>query len=146
MADEPQRPEMPRDDDIRARFEKIREDLKGMELPELPDDEGLREKIERVTNPAGSYKMPDPPEIELKRPKTATSDGSRGNYNYKTLGIGMSAAYSLIGSMIVGFGLGWLFDRATHSNYGQVIGAVAGSILGIVTAIVLINRDGGGGK
>lgn len=137
---------MPSDEDIRARFEKIREDLKGMELPDLPEDGALRAKIEHVTHPSTSFKLPDPPEIPIKMPKVVKADGTPGNYNYRSLGIGMSAAYSLIGAMGVGFGLGWLFDRATHSDYGQPIGAVIGAILGIAMAMMLINRDGGGGK
>src|SRR5476651_1260360 len=119
MADESDRPGLPSDEDIKARFGKIREELKGMELPELPDDEGLRAKIEHVTNQTSSFKMPDPPEIKFNRPKGPKTDGTPGNYNYKSLGLGMSAAYSLIGAMIVGFGLGWVFDKATHSTYGQ---------------------------
>jgi F0F1-type ATP synthase assembly protein I len=146
MPDESEKPQMPSDDDIRGRFEKIREDLRGMELPELPDDEALKAKIEHVTNPASTHKFPDPPDIKLNRPKKPSADGTPGNYNYRTLGIGMSAAYSLVGSMIVGFGIGWLYDRATHGTYGQPIGAVLGAIFGIVAAMALINRDGGSGK
>ena len=137
---------MPSDDDIKSRFEKIRDELHGMELPELPDDDGLRAKIERVTSPSTSYKLPDVPELKIERPKKPGSNGMPGDYNYRTIGIGMSAAYSLVGSMIVGFGLGWLFDHFTYSIYGQVVGSVFGAVLGIVAAIFLINNDGGGKK
>jgi len=140
----PEKPSMPSDDDIAARFERIREDLKHMDLPDLPDDEKLRARIEGVTSQKSSYKMPEVPEFEIKRPIKPAANGTPGAYNYRSLGIGMSAAYSLIGSMAVGFGLGWVFDHFTHSTYGQPVGAVLGSILGIASAVFLINRDSGG--
>jgi len=139
---QPEKPKLPSDDDIQARFARIREDLKNMELPELPEDEALREKIQKVTQGTAPSRMPDVPELNFNRPKNNPLSGSPSSYNYRGLGIGMSAAYSLIGSMIVGFGLGWLFDKATHNNYGIVIGSLAGSVLGIVASIWMINQEG----
>jgi F0F1-type ATP synthase assembly protein I len=143
---QPEKPQLPSDDDIQARFEKIREDLRGMELPELPEDADLRAKIDHVTNPSGPSRMPDVPELVVNRPKKASTNGTPGSYNYRGLGIGMSAAYSLVGSMIVGFGIGWAYDKATHSSYGQPIGAMLGAIFGIVAAMWLINHEGGNKK
>ncbi len=140
---QPEKPKLPSDEDIQSRFQKIRDELKDMDLPHLPDDEDLRKKIDQVNAPSSVSRMPEVPHIEINRPQKPATNGTPGNYNYRGLGIGMSAAYSLVGSMIVGFGLGWAFDKLTHNNYGQAIGALLGSVLGIASAIFLINRDGG---
>ncbi len=139
---QPEKPKLPSDDDIQARFSKIRDDLKNMELPELPDDKELRAKIDKVTQGPVASRMPDVPEMNINRPAKKTVTGTPGSYNYRGLGIGMSAAYSLLGSMVVGFGLGWAFDKYTHNNYGMVVGSLLGSVLGIVSAIWMINQEG----
>ena len=58
----------------------------------------------------------------------------------------MTAAYSLVGAMAVGFGLGWLYDRSTGSSAGAPVGALLGCVLGIVSAVILIFRINGNGK
>ncbi len=115
-----------------------------MELPDLPDDAELRGKIERITSSSPTHRMPDVPDIPGPARKTVHR-GSQ-SYDYGTLGVGMSAAYAVVGSMAVGFGLGWLIDRVTHSEFGTPIGAVLGAVLGVVSALFLINRSGGGKK
>ena len=39
MSNGEEKPQLPSDDDIRGRFERIREELRGMELPDLPADD-----------------------------------------------------------------------------------------------------------
>jgi len=145
---EPIKPTLPSDEDIQARFEKIREELKSFELPNLTEEEELQEKLQHVQSAPTISRMPEVPELNIPKRNTTgpAKDGTPGNYNYRGLGVGMSAAYSLIGAMIVGYGLGWGYDKLFHANYGQVIGALIGSVLGIASAIWVINKDSGDTK
>ena len=147
-SNEPLKPIMPSDEDIQARFERIRDELRTLETPVLTEDDELQSKLEQVQKTAGASRMPEVPELNIpKRVSSSTAtDGIPGNYNYRGLGIGMSAAYSLVGAMIVGFGLGWGYDRIFHTIYGQVIGSLLGSVLGITTSIFIINKDSGDSK
>ena len=92
---------------------------------------------------AGS-RMPDPPEWNYKRP--ASMRKKVEDNGYRGLAVGLSIAYSLVGCMLLGWFLGWLVDRARGggSAGGQAIGGLFGCILGMVSAIWLMNRVGGG--
>ncbi len=139
---QPEKPSLPSDEDITARFQRIRDELEAMKPADLPEDLATKAS-EAGTKPVQAGRMPEVPNLEIPKSTKKPTNGTPGNYNYKSLGIGMSAAYSLVGAMIVGFGLGWVYDRYFHTISGQVIGGLFGSVLGIGSAIFLINRDGG---
>ncbi len=118
-----------------------------MELPELPDDavdarlaEIKAMKIPGVPEAPFSRAAPEVPHIDSTRPRVLRPDTSDPS-NYRGLGVGISAGYTLIGAMILGFGLGYLFDRLTGNTYGAVVGALFGAVLGIGAVFYLINRS-----
>ncbi|HWA83657.1 MAG TPA: hypothetical protein VG820_09500 [Fimbriimonadaceae bacterium] len=113
-------------------------------FPEPPSDEAIEARLEKMRSKiseAGKSRMPEPPEFEVKRPRmlqTNTSD----KHGYRSLGIGMTAAYALVGMMMLGVGLGWLVDHGNNSaNVGPALGGLAGCVVGIGFVIWLINRD-----
>ena len=56
------------------------------------------------------------------------------------LGLGLAAAYSIIGLPLVGAGLGWLADRYSEGTTFTMIGVFVGIILGVAHAVHLSNR------
>lgn len=108
----------------------------------LPDEEVDRrlESMDERTRTAGQVQMPTPPELEYKRRNFAQDSSDKGGY--RGLGIGLSAAYALVGMMIFGVGIGWLIDHGPQSsNVGPAFGGLAGCVIGIVFVLWLINRE-----
>jgi F0F1-type ATP synthase assembly protein I len=68
------------------------------------------------------------------RLQAADSQASRG------LSVGLSAAYTIIGMPLVGAAIGWLADRylGTHNMVGIGVTVLGG--VGVVLAIVMLNR------
>lgn len=108
--------------------------------PDEKEDE-LEAKLSEIENKAKKFRaksrFPDPPEWNFTRKKTKDDSDSA---NHLGLGIGLSAAYALVGCMFGGFGVGYLIDRATGGDIAQPIGATVGVILGVVSTFILINR------
>jgi len=153
MADDAGKPRLPDDDDISARFEKIREQLHGMDLPELPEAEierlqsgvatpkvdhanvesRLKDLESRAQHAKGQYQTainkPTPKEVE------SSSKSTRG------LALGMMIAYTIMGLPLAGIGIGALIDWWLGSVMGKGIGALAGSVLGVTMAIKMINAN-----
>jgi F0F1-type ATP synthase assembly protein I len=88
----------------------------------------LDEKIDRMR----SARQKEERQVESSR-VTDRAD-ARG------LGVGLSIAYAIIGLPLLGAGLGYLADRATDSNVWSGLGAVAGAVVGIVHAILMLNK------
>lgn len=112
-------------------------------FPEPPSDEEIDSRLNSMrdkVSSAGRSGMPEPPDFQFKRPKAfRPQEGDR--YGYKGLGIGMTAAYALVGMMALGFGIGWLLDHGHNtSNFGPAIGGLVGCVVGIGFVIWLINR------
>ncbi|MBL8088369.1 MAG: hypothetical protein JNM85_09925 [Chthonomonas sp.] len=57
------------------------------------------------------------------------------------LGIGMQIAYTILGLPLVGFVVGMLIDRSTHSTVWQNALGLGGTFLGVGAALVLLNRE-----
>lgn len=86
--------------------------------------------------------LPEPPEWEYKRPKTAPNNTSPKKLDgqiYTGLGAGLSAAYAMVGSTLLGWFIGWLADRG-EGYLWQAIGTMTGAIFGLVAAIIMIIR------
>ncbi|HVT13548.1 MAG TPA: AtpZ/AtpI family protein [Fimbriimonadaceae bacterium] len=113
-------------------------------FPEPPTDEEIEARLESMRSKiseAGQSRMPEPPEFEVKRPRMLQQQPA-DKHGYRSLGIGMTAAYALVGMMILGVGLGWLLDHGSNSaNVGPALGGLAGCVVGIGFVIWLINRD-----
>jgi F0F1-type ATP synthase assembly protein I len=88
---------------------------------------------------AGATRMPEVPDWSYKRsvPKQITPGA-----DHRGLGIGMTAAYILVGGMFVGWLAGFGIDHLLHSApAGQAIGGLIGAGLGVGYVIVLANRE-----
>lgn len=131
------------------RFRKIREELQNLQLPELSDD--LLESVQKVESKAVFPDIPelnaekltrwsakerfDQKKIETSRRHQSEQKISRG------VGLGLVAAYAIIGLPMVGIGIGWLVDKFTRSNAFVGIGAMVGAVLGLVIAVRMLNQS-----
>ena len=101
-------------------------------------------------------RLPDPPsdaEIEARlaankerlRAARAKHEATKGagpldQETARGMGVGLSAAYAIIGLPLVGAGLGWLLDRALNTSFCIVVGVIAGLVFGMWHAVQLSNR------
>ena len=98
----------------------------------------LSEFDDRVRK-AGGSRMPDVPEWNYKRSHPPQIEPGT---DHRSLGIGMTAAYILVGGLFVGWLAGFGIDRLTHSApAGQAIGGLIGAVIGVGYVIVLANRE-----
>ena len=91
-------------------------------------DTHLKQIGERLDKSRRDHSMPPPPDWDYQRPTTAR-DPKADPHNYRGLGIGITAGYTLIGAMIAGWLVGWLFDLKSHGLEGQAFGALGGCIV-----------------
>lgn len=113
--------------------------------PELPDEKEFdeleskaQELRERVAS-QGPTRMPPVPKWDYKRPPKSQYAGDPNDY--KGLGVGISVAYMMLGSLVVGLGIGWVLDRLFHQDIFIAIFGLIGALFGIVTTLLLINRS-----
>ncbi|HTQ11764.1 MAG TPA: hypothetical protein VMI31_17010 [Fimbriimonadaceae bacterium] len=137
-------------DDIERELEKrlrefrLHEEDEGEKsrFPEPPTDEEIEARMQDMrdkVSQAGRSRMPEPPELKVDRPKMLQKGVP--DHGYHGLGIGMTAAYALVGMMAAGFGIGWLLDHGPHSaGFGPAFGGLAGCVAGIAFVFWLINR------
>jgi F0F1-type ATP synthase assembly protein I len=122
-----------------------------METPEPPNTpeetaKAAREKMDEVTEEfedrlkafeekAGESARRRRADQAVKEEKFI-SDGKAA----KGIGIGLTAAYAIMGTTMVGLGLGWLADRANGGNFWQGIGTIIGATAGVAFVVHLSNR------
>src|SRR5688500_11504173 len=123
MTDEqPEKREEPDEEELENRLRALLGE--GGERAELPPEEAddfelkLREIEDKAESIKASSRMPEPPEWDYKRPKPKIDPGTDPS-NYKGLGTGISVAYALVGCMILGFAIGWVYDRSAGGVGGQ---------------------------
>lgn len=113
------------------------------ELPDLPDVPKFDAEKEQVILPpeVKNTEVPTPPSWEYSRPDFTKKHLEKQDTGaYLGIGVGLSAAYTIIGCTIVGWGIGWLFDRGKQQVIGQAIGTLVGAVVGLAGAIFTIVR------
>jgi ATP synthase protein I len=102
------------------------------QFPDPPTDEEIESRL------ADNKKRLDA--ARRKYEKEAVPQGPIDAEGAKGMGIGLSAAYAIIGLPLVGAGLGWLLDRWLNTSVFIPILAVLGLVGGMVNAVQLSNR------
>ena len=116
----------------------------------------IEEQLERIGASEDRVELPEPPsEAEIEQRMAEQKQrlrvskqqyeklASKGTFNpedSKGMGIGLSAAYGIIGLPLVGAGAGWLLDRWLHTSWCTFAGVVLGVVGGMVYAVSLTNR------
>lgn len=140
-------PEGPSDDEIEARLRKVREELEAMEgLPELPEDRlpqlkpapalpNFDERLAELEAKAKSVKeRRDGAVQQQKRQMARDAESQRG------LGVGLTVAYAIVGVPLFAIAIGWVVDQRLGTDIYRGMGALIGSILGIVGAVFILNK------
>jgi hypothetical protein len=113
---------------------------------ESTEEEILFARVEALKDKTRvSHKLPDVPDWNFQRPSSGPgskpSGGLSDGGNQRSLGLGISVAYLMAGSVIVGFGLGWFIDRAAHSGtLWETILGLGGAVIGVVGTVSMIQR------
>jgi F0F1-type ATP synthase assembly protein I len=99
-------------------------------------DREFEQRLEKLHDKADQAKaVNDSVKREQERNWAAERSSARG------LGIGLTVAYTIVGLPLVGAGVGWLIDRSLGTSGAVAIGVVAGAALGMVMALMMLNRQ-----
>ena len=77
---------------------------------------------------------------EAKKTKAAAEQKSSGEAA-KGLGVGLTIAYGILGTPLVGFGIGYLIDMAVGGKVWQSWLTILGAFAGMVFAVVTLQRQ-----
>lgn len=152
MSNQPEKPKLPSDEEIEARFSKIKENL-TVELDdadtklaeilgnttvpkvEAPDFEdrlhALEDKAKHLKERRQSQKVQAEKEIRSVR------DANQG------LGMGMTIAYTILGMPLAGGCLGLLLNKVTNGTAWLPLCSLIGMVAGLSFAIFLLYRKNG---
>lgn len=94
-------------------------------------DEKLRELEEKANKAKARESVRVATKDEMRR---SDAESARG------LGVGLSIAYTILGTPLLGLGIGWVLDNRYQSTVFKGIGTVSGAVLGIILAFWMMNR------
>lgn len=101
-------------------------------LPDPPTQEDIDARLEGMRDRLEKAKA----KTERKPSNDLDPETSRGT------GLGLAAAYAIIGLPFAGALIGWLGDRSLGTpNVFMMVGVVLGGVLGIAHAVRLSNRQ-----
>jgi F0F1-type ATP synthase assembly protein I len=147
MAEDPEEEES-----TEARFQRVQEELRAMELPDMPD-----EAVDAHLEDMKSRSFGELPSVDAqfdaieKRASAARLTHSKAKNDEpgriagdrrasRGLGIGLAMAYTMIGLPLLGIVIGYLINQVSPGPW-IAIGVVAGFIAGVVFALFLGNRE-----
>ena len=152
MSNEPEKPKLPSDEEIEARFSKIKENF----TVELDDaDTKLAEILGNTTVPkveapdfedrlhALEDKAQNMKERREAQKSQAAKEVKSTQMSNEGLGMGMTLMYTVLGLPLLGGIIGMFLDKATGGNAWIVIFGMGGMILGIGCAVFLLYRKNG---
>lgn len=154
MSQEPERPELPSDDEIEARFNKIRDSLH-------PDLEDVDFKLGEILDNTSAEKIPDHEHDEYHQKMAeletrlhaaqqkkdapekakASLSGSLDQKSSLSTGLGLSLAYTIIGTPLLGYALGLGINKVTGTQGWQIWLTLIGSVIGIGWTVMVVNRN-----
>ncbi len=102
-----------------------------------PDDPDIERRLQAIEEKAkGARRLHDEHVFGRKPKSMLDAESTRG------LGVGLTIAYAIIGVPLVGFGAGWLLDRAMGGGtLWQALGTVFGAVAAIAYAVKVTSRD-----
>ena len=114
---------------------------------EVDELEEMEAEADRILDSARRpVDLPDVPDWEYTRPDyTKKHLDSHDMSGWRVGGIGLAAAYALLGAVGVGLLAGFLIDRGSGSYVWTAILSVVGAIGGLIAAIWFVVRDQGRG-
>jgi F0F1-type ATP synthase assembly protein I len=153
MSEEPETPKLPTDEEIEARFSKIKENL-NMDLDDVdPKLHGILENtaVDRLPDSEHDEYATKLADIDAKikqakankastEPKKDSVSGSLDPQSSVAMGMGLSLAYTIIGSPIVGYGIGLLINKVTGTQGWQIWLTLIGFVIGLGYVVIVQKR------
>jgi F0F1-type ATP synthase assembly protein I len=132
---------------VEARFRRLQEELAGVGLPETADDAQPRRPRAPEDDPEFAAQL-DALHNRADKARSAYDTSQqhkdrelgRDRASARGLGVGLSIGYTIVGLPLVGVAIGWLLDSQFGTNLWKGLLALAGAVLGIVMAIMTLNR------
>ena len=119
--------------DVEARFQAAQE---NRETDDRLFDAEFEDKLDKLHERADASKQRrEGAKSEAKRKSFVESDSSR------SLGIGLSIAYTITGLPLLGVGIGWLIDNAAGTTMWKGICMLIGAVIGLAMAFVMMNKS-----
>ena len=155
MSEEPEKPNLPSDEEIEARFSKIRENLTtdvddvdeklghilaGTHVDRL-DEAEHDEYLSKLADVDAKLKQARQSQ-ENTKPKHESLTGSLDQKSSVAMGMGLSMAYTIIGSPIVGYGIGLLVNKVTGTQGWQIWLTLIGFVIGLGYVVIVQKRHG----
>lgn len=156
----PEIPELPSDEDIRAKLQKVRDDLAsnngaGAELELELKADSMVSKISEAADTALHESPLDEIDtrLELLKQKAAASRAKHdratklseseiasSSRNARASGLGLTVAYMIMGFPMAGAGVGWIIDRATGASTWMGILTTIGAVVGVAVTVAMVNK------
>lgn len=116
-----------------------------VQAPEEGGEDSFSERVREIEEKAArlrdTSKMPEPPDWEFTRPEIPGNPKPDSGDHYLGFGVGLSVAYTMVGSCVFGWGAGKLIDMQTGGFAGQAIGTLVGAVVGLAGAIFTITKS-----
>lgn len=136
MTDEPPKNGDEPEDELAARLAEIEEKVRAARqkaAPPASEDLDARLDALKASAQQARHGFSGTRRVSEKEERL-TRESTRG------VGVGLAIAYAIVGIPMLGAFVGWAIDARTGSFVWRSVLAVAGMILGIVAAVVMINR------
>jgi F0F1-type ATP synthase assembly protein I len=152
-------PDVPTEEDIEARLRRALEDPEGLRLTSDEEIEAMAAAMHERLAEAGRAGVSDEDEFDRRLRDLEQRMASRqrdyvaskseqdrvreaDRQSAKGLGVGLAVAYAIVGTPMLGAGIGWLIDNRVGSDAWVGILTLCGAALGVAFAILILNRPG----
>jgi F0F1-type ATP synthase assembly protein I len=146
--------QLPSDEEINARFEKLKESLKvdlddidgklahileETEAPKVPDD--LQDEVSRKLDALEARAAKAKQTLDKTKPQANSLSGGMDQQSALGMGMGLTLAYTIIGTPLLGYGAGMLINKSTGTNGWQIWLTLLGAVIGIGWVILVTSRN-----
>lgn len=131
--------EMPSEEDVHARFNEIDQKIDEVRSNAAEQKSALDSefdaRLKALEDKAHQAKVSREAEKKkVERVQQSSQEDSR------SLGLGLSIAYIIIGIPLMGAGIGWLVDHQLGTKYWMGMLTLAGATLGVAVAVFKMNQ------
>lgn len=144
-------PNLPTDAEITERLaaagERAKAEINAAEAEHQADLEKINARLDEIGSKISEVThsgAPDLPNIDeaiarAKANRPGGIDRDKGN-TYLGMGIGITVAYSIVGSTLAGLGIGKLIQLQTKNDLPLAFGTLFGAVIGLASGIFIIIR------